>query len=195
MNVAIYIENERLDLHADENISITSSVLDIQDISKNTTDYTKSFTVPASDINNQIFKHYYDANIDNTFDARVSVDGRIEIGGILFRKGKILLQKVQKKSGRASNYTINFWGNLVSLKDVLGDDKLSDLDLSAYNHAHDGSEVLAGLTDSTLYADYIYTLLAKKRYYYNSDISDTTMTDTIANIHYQTGTSNGVKLL
>jgi len=193
MITSIYIENERLELFEDEKISVTSSVLDIQDISKNTTDYSNAFTVPASEINNKIFKHYYNANIDNTFDARVSVDGRIEIGGILFRNGKILLQKVNVKSGVASNYTINFWGNLVSLKDVLGEDKLSDLDLTAYDHPYDALSVWDGLTTPYAYASIIYTLLSKKGYYYNSDAGDVTMTDTLANIHYQSGTPNGVK--
>jgi len=39
MNVGIFIENERLDLFNDEDISIVSSVLDIQDITINTTEY------------------------------------------------------------------------------------------------------------------------------------------------------------
>jgi len=192
MIVDIYIENEKLELFKDENISVTSSVLDIQDISKNTTDYTNAFTVPASEVNNKIFKHYYNANIDNTFDARVSVDGRIEIGGMPFRVGKILLQKVQVKSGVASSYMINFWGDLVSLKDLLGDDKLSDLDLSAYDHPYDSTTVHTLLTAPGSYQSIIYTLLAKKQYYYNSDPTDEMMSDRLANIHYKAGTLNGV---
>lgn len=193
MLVEIYIGTDKLELFEDESISMTSSVLDVQDISKNTTDYTKSFTVPASDINNKIFKHYYNADIDNTFDARVSVDGRIEIGGMPFRIGKFLLQKVSMKKGMPSNYTINFLGNLGSLKDSLGDDKLADLDLSAYDHPYDSDSVqflLKGLTSS--YPSIIYNLLVKKQYYYNSNASDDVMTDTLANIHYKAGTDNGV---
>ncbi len=193
MILDIYIGNEKLELFEDENISITSSILDIQDISKNTTDYTKSFTVPASEINNKIFKHYYNANIDNTFDARVSVDGRIEIGGMPFRLGRFLLLKVSVKGGVASAYTINFWGNLVSLKEVLGDDKLADLDLSAYDHDYDGANVKSKLEVQTDYEPLIYTLLSKKRYYYDSFAGDETMTDSLANIHYYPGTANGVR--
>ena len=60
--------------------------------------------------NNKLFKHYYDANIDNTFDARIKVDGRIEIDGVRFRVGKFLLQKVNVKQGKPTSYTINFFG-------------------------------------------------------------------------------------
>ena len=94
MIVKIYIGADRLDMFKDESIEINSSVATINDISKNTTDYSKSFTVPASNNNNRIFKHYYDADIDNPFDARVKVAGRIELDGLPFKYGKWKLEKV-----------------------------------------------------------------------------------------------------
>ena len=48
MRVDIYIGGTKLDLFSDESIDVVSSVADIEDITKNTTDYTKTFTVPAS---------------------------------------------------------------------------------------------------------------------------------------------------
>jgi len=174
--IGVYIGNDRLDLFKDEGISITSSVLDIQDITKNTTDYSKSFTVPASSRNNKIFKHYWEFIIDNGFDARVSVEGRIEIDDMLFRKGQFLLQKVNLKHGTPESYTINFWGNLVSLKDVFGTDKLSDLDLSAFDHEYNSTNVKNMLVNSDATDDMHYNLLVKKRYYYSSDPADTTDT-------------------
>lgn len=193
MIVGIYIGEERCDLFEDENIQITSSVLDVQDITKNTGDYSNSFTVPASDVNNKIFKHYYNANIDNTFDARVSVDARIELDNALFRYGKILLTKVNVKSGRPYSYSINFFGNNKSLKDLVGDDYLSDLDLSAYDHDYTDANVKNGLTNSLFDGDLVYTPLVKKQYYYNSDETDTTTTDTLTNIAWGNGSgSNGI---
>ena len=128
MVINLYIGTEKLDLFGDETIELNSSITDVSDITKNTTEYTKSFTVPASDQNNYIFKHYYDANIDNGFDARIKQDGYIELDGILFKKGKFRLNKVSLKNGRPYAYTLNFWGNLVSIKDKLKKDELKDLD-------------------------------------------------------------------
>ena len=39
---------QRIELFNDEKISITSSIQDIADISKSKTDFTQSFTIPAS---------------------------------------------------------------------------------------------------------------------------------------------------
>jgi len=194
MRVDIYIGGDKLDLFADENIEVVSSVADIEDITKNTTDYTKTFTVPSSRSNDILFKHWYNATVDNSFDARVKVDGRIELDGMLFRLGKFRLTKVSVKKGDPSSYTINFWGNLVSLKDVLGKDELSDLDLSAYDHAYNSTNVFIGLsTTAGVNNGILYNLLAKKQYYYNSDITDTFMSDELANIAWGDGSgSNGV---
>jgi len=84
----IYIGNDLVEQFKDEAVDVVSSVLDITNITKNTGDYTKTFTCPASARNNKLFKHYYDATIDNSFDARIRVAGRIEIDGFLFKKGK-----------------------------------------------------------------------------------------------------------
>jgi hypothetical protein len=195
MVVKLYIGETRLDLFQDENIEVTSSITNSSDITKNTTDYSKDFTVPATNINNQVFKHYYNANIDNTFDARIKVDGRIELDGIPYKSGKWRLEKVNVKSGYPSSYTIVFFGSLVSLVDLVGDDLLSDLDLSDYDHLYNSDNVEDGLTDGLFFdglvPNIVYNLLAKKRYIYDSDVANTTQTDALSNIAV-TGTSNGV---
>ena len=45
----------RIELFQDEKISLTSSIQNVNDISKVFTDYSQSFTIPASDNNNKIF--------------------------------------------------------------------------------------------------------------------------------------------
>lgn len=192
MIVDIYIGNFKLDMFKDESIELNSSVANINDISKNTTEYTKSFTVPASHINNKIFKHYYNANIDNTFDARTKVDGRIELSGIPFKFGKWRLEKVAVKQNKPSSYTINFRGNLVSLKEKFKEDELTSLDLSEFDHIYNSDNVKAGLTDSLFGGNLIYNLFAKKQYYYNSVISDNVNTPTLANIAFGGGADVGV---
>ena len=192
MVTKLYIGNDRLDLYKDENIALKSSIADTQDITKNTTDFTRSFTVPASQKNNTIFKHWYDATVDNAFDSRIKVDGRIELDGVPFKTGKWRLSKVSVKSGRAESYTINFWGNLVDLPAKLKNLKLKDLDLSAYDHAYNGANVLSGLTSSLFSGVITYNLLTKKQLYYNTDASDNTQTDVLANIAFGGGSDTGV---
>ena len=200
MITTLYIQGSKLDQHADESVEVNSSVLDISDITKNTGDYTKTFTVPASKINNRIFKHWYDANIDNSFDARTKVNGEIHLDGILFKMGRFRLTKVNVKKNKPDSYTINFFGNLVNLKDTLGKDEIKDLDLSYFNHSYNSSNVRVGLTsENPVYynlggnviaaGDIIYNLLAKKQYYIDTANQNTTDPNT-RNIAYRDINSN-----
>jgi hypothetical protein len=192
MIVKIYIGADKLDLFKDENISLTSSVASINDISKNTTDFTQSFTVPASDINNNIFKHYYNATLENGFDARTPVAGTIEIDGLPFKNGKFTLTKVALKSGSPTSYTINFTGNLVSIKDTVRDDTLAGLDLTAYDHTYNSANVETGLTDELFAGDLKYAMFAKKQYFYEDNPTNNDNTDTLANIAWGGGANVGV---
>lgn len=185
---AIYIDDQRLNLFEDESVIVNSSIADVSDIKKVTTDYSKDFTVPATKTNNKFFKHYYNADIDNTFDARTKVKGFIELGGLPFKFGKIRLLKVNVKKGKPESYTINFVGNLVDIAKEVGRDELSDLDLSAYDHDFDSLNVKGGLTDFLFGGDVIYTLNPKKQYFYNSDPSDTSDNDLVSNIAANGGT-------
>ena len=201
MITTLYIQGNRLDQYKDESVEINSSVLDISDITKNTGDYTKTFTVPASKINNRIFKHWYDANIDNSFDARTKVDGEIHLDGIVFKIGRFRLTRVNVKKNKPDSYTINFFGNLVSLKDTIGKDELKDLDLSYFNHSYNSDKVKQGLSStgvtSNLYGntisdrDIIYNLLAKKQYYIDTSSPNTTDEKT-RNISFLGGDDTGI---
>ena len=62
--VDIYVGTYLLDLFQDEQISINLSTQNIKDISKIFTDFTQTFTVPASSWNNEILGHYFRTDVD-----------------------------------------------------------------------------------------------------------------------------------
>ncbi len=131
--VILYIKDssnvyQAVDLFEDETISVTSKIQDIRDISKVFTDFSQSFTIPASKKNNKIFRHFYNYFItDGAFDARKKVDAILEINYIPFREGKVFLNGVKMKDNKAESYRLTFFGNTVNLPDILGDDELESL--------------------------------------------------------------------
>ena len=133
MVIQLYIENERVELFKDESVTITDSIQNVKDIDKVFTAFSQSFSIPASKANNKIFKHYYNFDIINGFDARKKVAATIELNNLPFRSGKIKLEGVDLKNNKAHTYRITFFGDIVELKDKLGEKKLSDLDFTAYN--------------------------------------------------------------
>jgi hypothetical protein len=188
--VNLFINGELLDQYADESVDIVSSVLDVSDITKNTGDYSKSFTVPASKNNNRLFKHWYNASIDNGFDARSKVEGSIDIDGVPFKLGKWRLNKCNIVKGRLESYTINFFGNLPNISDTIGEDMLSDLAFSALDHDWTSDNVIDGLEGNLLNGDIVYTLMANKRYFYNSHSGAHDVDATTINISSGASTSH-----
>ena len=131
--VQVYIEGQRLDLFDDEQINVTSTQQNVQDISKVFTDFSQSFSVPASPINNEIFHHFYENDIgdfndvNTLFDFNIRRNANIEIDFTPFRTGKISLEKAEVKNNKAYSYQITFYGDILSLKDKFGDEQLSDV--------------------------------------------------------------------
>ena len=173
--VILYIKNnngnyQQTEMFNDESITITSKIQDARDISKVFTDFTQTFTVPASKENNKVFEHWYNYNIDNGFDNRIKKDALLEIDYSPFKKGKVQLQSVDLRNGQPFSYKLVFYGNIVNLKDLLGDDELSDLgQLDNYTHDYTSTNVKNGLQTGLSSGKIIYPLISHtKRFYYDS---------------------------
>ena len=160
--VQIYIEGNRIELFEDEKILVNSSVQNVADIAKVFTDFSQSFTIPASANNNKIMRHFYATELDNGFDHQIKRKAVIEIDLARFRTGLIQVEKANIKSGRVYSYTVGFYGDITSLSDLIGDEKLNILDYTPYTHVYNGDEVLDRIRNATDY-DVRYPLISSLR--------------------------------
>jgi hypothetical protein len=112
-------------------------------------------------------------SVTNTFDGRFRQAARIEINSLPFRTGVIEIENVQLKGIEPYAYTMTFYGDLVTLSDIFGDDYLYDVEFpSEYNHSYTDDAVFDRLTTDT-YAPVFYPLMSPvKNWYYNSDSGD-----------------------
>ena len=176
----LYIQDTRVDLFKDETVSLTDTIQNVRDIAKIFTTFTKTFTLPASQVNNKLFKHYYNFDILNTsltksaFDARKKVTARIELNHVPFKEGKIKLEGVDMKSNQPSAYRVTFFGNTVDLKDIIGEDKLNVLtSLNSLNKDFDASNIQTYLESNPASNDIIVPLITHtQRLYYDSGDTD-----------------------
>jgi len=155
---------KRIELFNDEKISVTSSIQNVNDISKVFTDYSQSFTIPASDNNNEIFRHWYENSLDEGFDQRKTYNGYIEIDTATFRIGKWQLESATIKDNRIEDYKITFYGNLRSLSDKFGEDKLKDLNtLNDYSFEYQSGITVRDLVTSAADFDVNFPLISSDR--------------------------------
>lgn len=192
--VDLYINGNRADSFKDESISLSLSVQNIQDIGKVFGEFSQTFSLPASKINNGIFSHYYNVDIVGGFDANVRVTAFIEVNTILFREGLIELEGLQFKNGEPYSYNVTFYGKTASLKDEFGEDKLTDLDLSIGDHSYNNVNIKNGL-DSYVAGtgnSIIYPLISSSNdWYYNGKVTGQELSTNIA-YHSGTGHLHGV---
>jgi hypothetical protein len=206
MKIKIYVENNILDLFQDESIQFTSKLSDIEKLSNVFSDYSDSFTVPATPNNNLIFKHYFDVDIDNTFNANIRVLGYIELNTLPYRVVKIQLEGVKLKSNQIDSYKITVYGATIQLTDLFGDDLLNKLDydkvngvytkirsdLSNFDFEYGSNNILSGLTGTTLFGgELIYPLISLNRdWNYSTGLNS----DTIVDISTSTGAVKDTEL-
>jgi hypothetical protein len=169
--VDVYIEviadsgnYEKLELFNDEEIQINSSIQNVQDLAKVYTDFTQSFTIPASPRNNRLFEHFYQSDVNANDNPNIKRNGFIEIGTIPFRSGKISIESSNVVKGRVESYSITFYGDLTSLKDKFGDKTLKDLDLRSYGMNYSGSNV-RGRIINIVSNDLEFPLITSKRHW------------------------------
>ena len=190
INVVNYV---RIDLFKDEQVSFNQSIQNIKDPAKIFTEFTQTFTVPASKANNQVFEHYYNFNIVDGFDARNKRDAKIELNNVAFKQGYIRLEGVDMKLNKVYAYRITFFGQTVNIKDILREDKLANLnDLNHYKLNYDAAAVKARLQSAS--GPILCPLITsgasgeESRLFYNSNTS--AHTNDTGNLYYHTGGGN-----
>ena len=168
--IQLYIEGQRVDLFDDESVVLTQTIQNVKDVQKVFTDYSKTFTLPATKENNKIFKHYYNNSITNGFDGRSRVNATLELNHLKFKKGKIKLEGVDLKNNLPSSYKVRFTGNTVTLKDLLGEDKLGALtDLNSNTLVYNAANVKTKLQANPASSDIIAPLITHtERLFYDS---------------------------
>ena len=134
MTLELYIEDQKVELFKDEAITLTDTMQNVKDISKVFSPFTQQFSLPASETNNKIFKHYYNAQVTGGFDARFRVPAILKVSGSDFKVGELRLNGVSMKNNEAYSYKVVFFGDVVKMKEIIGQDDLSSLHpLSTYD--------------------------------------------------------------
>ena len=133
MKVKVYILDDALDLFQDEKIEINQKLNDIEKLSNIFTDFTNSFTIPASQNNNRVMKHFYNHNILNGYNLNLRIDGFIEVDTIPFKFGQWQLEECIMKDGIPESYKITFYSKTSQLSTLFGSDTIDQLDYVVTN--------------------------------------------------------------
>ena len=190
---------EYLDTYGDEDIKIEIGFAEVQDITKKNSTFTKSFKLPGSKHNNDIFNHFYDFSASMyDYDVRRKFDCQILLDGNILYEGYLRLNSATNDNNEII-YDVGFYSQVGNLVANIGDKLLSDIDFSDLNHDYNSSTIVSHAYDSNSYImsaatqpyldGSIYYALLSKGYQYtgqtfddtNIDYTDTTVLDFVFN--------------
>ena len=149
MALDLYINGEQADLYADEAIKLGVKLKDFRDVTKPFGDFTNEFTIPASSQNNLLLARFADPEIieyPNRVDYRIKQPAYLDIDGVQAIGGFITYNKCIYKDNKMHGHVVAFTSTLLNLKEIFGDARLSDLNLTQYDHPNDPATVVSGLT-------------------------------------------------
>ena len=106
-----------------------------------------------------------------SFDGRLRQAARIEINSLPFRTGVVEIENVQLKGTEPYAYSITFYGDVVTLSDLFGDDYLYDLDFGDYNFDYTDDNVFNRLTTEDYDPVFMPLMSPVQNWFYNSSNS------------------------
>ena len=119
-----FVEVDRFN---DESVNVVDSIQDVKDISKIFSPFTRAFHLPSSPTNDDVFGYYYNNQVD-TYDARFRTRAIIKISGADYKVGHISMDNsTMINSNSATSYRVKFTDETTTLKEKIGDDKLTNL--------------------------------------------------------------------
>ena len=135
--VELIIEGRKLETNNNIDLVLNFNFSNLTNPETITTDYSKSFNIVGTQINNNIFGQIWDLKRNIVFDANSSNVGAffnsskkancdIIVNGMLFKSGYIKLNNITIEKG-VWNYNITFYSNVASFLHTLNDKKLVDL--------------------------------------------------------------------
>ena len=163
MQLSLIINGVKVDMFKDETIVINKTIQDVKDISKQFSDYTQSFTIPASIANNNLFSHYYDLDLDSTFNQHLKADAVLSFDGVDLLNGTIEFEGANVENNKPYSYNIVFYGSVASLSTEMAEDELADVDWSAYDHTLDYLTIKSSWNKTLYSGDIVYPLFDSGR--------------------------------
>ena len=159
-----------LDLYDNVPLPINKSIIDIQNIAERKSDFSKTITLPGTSNNNDIFSNIFNLarTTENTntynfapdFNPNLKADAILYKNGVAMIQGYLQLTNINIVDDYQIEYEIIIIGKFANLFQDLGEKKLNELDLSAYDHTWNYTNIAASWTPSAT-RGYYYGLIDK----------------------------------
>jgi hypothetical protein len=163
--MSVITDNYTIDLGDNSNLSLTKSIYDIQEPDKRKSNFTKTITIPSSTANDLVFASWFDVNfyLSNDLQQQPFFNPNKKAPCILHTSeleqmtGYAQMTAITLNQGKWE-YEVTLYGELRDLFAIITNKKLSDLDLSEFNHPYNETSIVNSWTAPTG-AGYVYPMI------------------------------------
>jgi len=159
--VEIFVNNTRLDLIDNVSIPITYSISDIKNPQSREGTYSKTITLPGTKTNNKLFTHIFKINKvsqSGDFNPNLKADCLIIEDSVEILRGSLRLADISYLEDGEILYNCVVFGETTDLFFSINNKKLTDLDLSLYDHNWSRTNIINSLT-ATKGVGYVYPMI------------------------------------
>ena len=126
-------QHRLIDLYGDEDIKVSISYAEVEDITRKNSVFTQSFNLPGSKNNNDIFNHFYDFNaLTLDYQPRQKFECELIDDGFILYEGFLRLESVTRVVDEII-YQVTFYNAVGDVVSNIGDKYMGELDLSDFN--------------------------------------------------------------
>jgi hypothetical protein len=158
MDRILEIGEYQIELMDEDLVPVTKSVYDVQDPNQRKSHFTKSIILPSSRVNNQVFSGYFDASMfissnvqfDPFYNPTKKVKATYYEDSLPVITGYCQLVNINKTKELIEYELIIYGENADFFKSIEGR-KMSDLDMSAYDHVYTKAVIESSWTASSGY--------------------------------------------
>lgn len=159
--VEIFVNNTRLDLIDNVSIPITYSISDIKNPQSREGTYSKTITLPGTKTNNKLFTHIFKINKvsqSGDFNPNLKADCLIIEDSVEILRGSLRLADISYLEDGEILYNCVVFGETTDLFFSINNKKLTDLDLSTYDHTWSRTNIINSWT-ATKGVGYVYPMI------------------------------------
>lgn len=167
----LFINDTAVELKQEFGCAITYAIADIKHPESRNGSLSKTITLPGTKPINLLLTHIYDINYDiqtsgvinfaPDFNPNLKASVRVYTDGALQFSGYMKLLNIVRDQAdlQRMSYEVQLFGEVASIYNDIADDKLSDLDLSAYNHTYNKAKQQATWSATTYGTGYVYPMI------------------------------------
>ena len=142
------IDGNEIELYENEPVNLSYQFSNLQEINASSSNFSQTFRVPLTKKNQDYFGPVNEFGLIPNWDPKTKVDAELSYNTIPVMRGFVQVKAIYVQKGKYADVELVFFGETANLSRDIGDAMLTDLDLSAYDHTLNATNIEASWSGS-----------------------------------------------